>query len=121
MVVNTPEQEKAFAAFLNSSFGVIQMLHRRTKNLTYPSYEARHLKTLLLPDPTKADLAPLLAAFEQVKDTPLERLAMCAQDPSRKILDHAAAKSIGVDPAITDQWRKWLSLEPTITNKPYQP
>ena len=118
--VNTSEQEKAFAAFLNSSFGVIQLLHRRTKKLTYPSYEVRHLKTLMLPDPNKADLTPLLDAFEQVKDTPLERLAKCAEDPARKILDHAAAKSIGIDPATTDQWRQWLSQEPTITGKLYK-
>ena len=120
MNVQNDEQGKLFALFLNSSFGIIQMLNRRTKILTYPKYEKAHLKTLKLPDPNKADLAPLLAAFEQVKDTPLERLAECATDPARKILDHAAAKSIGIDPAITDQWREWLSGEPTITNKPYQ-
>ena len=120
MTVKTPEQEKAFAVFLNSSFGIIQMLNRRTKKLTYPHYEVGHLKTLMLPDPNKADLAPLLAAFEKIKDTPLERLSKCAQDPARKTLDYAAADSIGVDPAITDQWREWLSQEPTITNKPYQ-
>ncbi len=120
MAVKTSEQEKAFAVFLNSSFGIIQMLNRRTKKLTYPSYEVGHLQTLMLPDPNKADLAPLLAAFERIKDTPLERLAKCAEDPARKILDHAAAESIGIDPAITDQWREWLSQEPTITNKPCQ-
>ena len=119
--VNNTEQEKAFAVFLNSSFGVIQMLNRRTKKLTYPNYEMGHIKTLMLPDPNKADLAPLLHAFEKIKDTPLERLARCAEDPARKILDRAAAESIGIDPAITDQWREWLSQEPTITNKPYQP
>ncbi len=121
VAVKTSEQEKAFVAFLNSSFGVIQMLNRRTGLLTYPSFEVGHLKTLMLPDPNKADLTPLLDAFEQVKDTPLERLKNCAEDPARKILDHAAAKSIGIDPATTDQWRQWLSQEPTITNKPYQP
>ncbi len=120
MAVKTPEQEKAFVAFLNSSFGIIQMLNRRTKKLTYPKYEVGHLKTLMLPDPNQADLAPLLDAFEQVKNTPLERLANCATDPARKILDHAAAKAIGLDPAITDQWREWLAQEPTITNKPYR-
>ena len=120
MNVQNDEQGKAFALFLNSSFGAIQMLNRRTKKLTYPKYEKAHLKTLKLPDPNKADFAPLLAAFEQVKNTPLEKLANCATDPARKILDHAAAKSIGIDPAITDQWREWLSGEPTITNKPYQ-
>ncbi len=121
MKLQSIELEKVFAAFLNSSFGVIQMLNRRTRKLTYPNYEVGHLKTLKLPDPNKADLAPLLAAFEKVKDTPLQRLAHCAEDPARKILDHAAANALGVDPAITDQWREWLSQEPTITNRPYQP
>jgi len=118
VVVDTPEQEKAFAAFLNSSFGVIQMLNRRSKKLTYPRYEAAHLKTLMLPDPATADLAPLLEAFEAVKDTPLQRLSMCADDAARKTLDHAAARALGIDPATTDQWREWLSFEPTITGKP---
>ena len=112
---------KAFAAFLNSSFGILQMLNVRTTKLTYSTYPPAQIRQLRLPDPNKADLTPLLDAFEQVKDTPLERLAKCAEDPARKILDHAAAKSIGIDPATTDQWRQWLSQEPTITNKPYQP
>ena len=118
--VDSPKEEKAFAAFLNSSFGVIQMLNRRTRKLTYPQYEVGHLNTVMLPDPSKANLAPLLAAFEEVKDIPLGRLSACANDAARKILDYAAAEAIGIDPAITDQWREWLSQEPTITNKPYQ-
>ena len=75
----------------------------------------------MLPDPNKSEIAPLLDAFERVKDTPLEKLSECAEDPARKILDYAVAESISIDPAITDQWRKWLSQEPTITNRPYQP
>ena len=118
--VQNTEQARAFAAFFNSSFGVIQMLNRRTKILTYPKYEKAHLKTVMLPDLSKANLAPLLAAFEEVKDIPLGRLSACANDAARKILDYAAAEAIGIDPAITDQWREWLSQEPTITNKPYQ-
>ena len=114
------ELARAFVAFLNSSFGVIQLLNRRTKKLTYPQYEVGHLDTLLLPDPSSADLSPLLAAFEELKDTPLRRLADCAIDPSRRLLDHAAARSIGIAPARTDAWRTWLSQEPTITNQPVQ-
>ena len=111
---------KAMVAFLNSSFGVIQMLNRRTKKLTYPTYSSPQMRTLRLPDPA-ADLSPLLAAFEKVKLTPLKRLSECHTDPSRKILDHAAAKVIGIDPKITDQWRQWLAREPTITNQKWQP
>ncbi|MDD9885169.1 MAG: DEAD/DEAH box helicase family protein, partial [Gammaproteobacteria bacterium] len=58
--VHDENQAKALAAFLNSSFSVIQMLNRRTKILTYPKYEKGHMKTLMLPDPATADLAPLL-------------------------------------------------------------
>ena len=76
------------------------------------------MKTLRLPDPSRADFAPLLHAFEEVKNTPLKRLAECATDPSRKTLDHAAARAIGMQPRETDQWREWLAAEPTITNKP---
>lgn len=107
---------KGYVAFMNSSFGIIQMLNRRTKKLTYPSYEAGHMKTLRLPDPN-ADLSPLVDAFEKVKDTPLLRLAECHTDPARKILDHAAAEVIGIPTETTDQWRQWLAREPTITNK----
>ena len=113
------ELAKAYVSYLNSSFGILQLLNRRNKTLTYPQYENDAMRSLLLPDPNKANLTPLLDAFEQVKNTPLQRLALCAEDPARKILDHAAAKSIGADPAVTDQWRAWLSQEPTITNKPY--
>ena len=120
IAVNNIEEEQAFAAFINSSFGIIQMLNRRTRILTYTNYEVGHLRTLMLPDPKKANLKPLLAAFNEVKDMPLKRLADCANDPARKILDHAAATAIGINPAITDQWRQWLSEEPTITSKPYQ-
>ena len=118
--VENVEQEKAFVAFLNSSFGILQLLNRRSRKLTYINYEVGQIKTVMLPDPSKANLAPLLAAFEEVKDIPLGRLSACANDAARKILDYAAAEAIGIDPAITDQWREWLSQEPTITNKPYQ-
>jgi len=121
MDVHDENHAKAFAAFLNSSFSIIQMLNRRTKKLTYPKYEKGHMKTLMLPDPSTADLAPLLEAFEAVKDIPLQRLSMCAQDAARKTLDHAAARALGIAPATTDQWREWLSKEPTITGKPATP
>jgi len=89
--------------------------------LTYPTYSTGQTKSIMLPDPATADLAPLLEAFEAVKDIPLQRLSMCAQDPARKTLDHAAARAIGADPVTTDQWREWLSFEPTITGKPAMP
>ena len=125
---------KALVAFMNSSFGIIQMLNRRSKKLTYPRYEVSNLKTLKLPDPEKVDLSILVEAFEQVKNTPLGRLRDCDEHATppppppakslenpRKILDHAVAKCLGIDPAKTDLWRKLLAAEPTITNRPAVP
>jgi len=118
MKTSGPDQDKAFTAFMNSSFGAIQMLNRRNKKLTYPSYKIDQLETMHLPDPAQADLQPLIEAFEATKNTPLQRLSQCDTDPVRRTLDHAAAKTLGIDPALTGQWRKWLSQEPTITGKP---
>ena len=117
--VKDKELSKEYIAFLNSSFGIIQLLNRRNKTLTYIHFEVGQAKTLLLPDPNKTNLSPLLDVFEEVKNSNFERLEKCNLDPIRQILDHAVAKVLDFDPTITDQWREWLSQEPTITNKPY--
>ena len=126
MGVGDEDTAKAYAAFMNSSFGILQMLNRRTSKMTYPSFEVGHLETLRLPDPAAANLQPLLDAFEKVKDKPLQRLAECDTDPFRKMLDYAAADAIARDAnhakelrAQTDRWRDLLAREPTITGKPY--
>ncbi len=122
-IILTPPQrgntryEQALAAFLNSSFGIIQMLNRRTKKLSYPAFALEPLATLMLPHPDHADLKPLHSAFNELKREPLQRLEYCATDPARRALDHAAAASLGIDPAMTDQWRDWLSREPIIMNR----
>ena len=111
---------KAYTAFLNSSFGVLQLLNRRTGNLYYPAFEGGHLKTLRLPDPAKVDIDAIVRVFEQHKDTPLERLRDCVTDKVRIALDHAIADALGVDRQLTAQWRAWLAKEPTITGKLYE-
>ena len=118
--VGDKDVAKAYVAFMNSSFGILQMLNRRTRKLSFPNFEGGHLKTLRLPDPAAADLQPLLDAFDAVKHTPLQRLAAANKDEARRLLDYAAAKSLGVDPKITDRWRDLLAREPTITGKPYK-
>ena len=111
---------KAYTAFLNSSFGVLQLLNRRSKKLSYPAFEAGHLKTLRLPDPAKVDIDAIVRVFEQHKNTPLERLRDCVTDKVRIALDHAIADALGVDRHLTAQWRAWLAKEPSITGKLYE-
>ena len=111
---------KAYVAFLNSSFGVIQFLNRRSKKLTYPAFETGHLKTIRLPGPDKVDIDKLVRVFEEIKNVPLGRLRDCVTDQVRKALDYAVADALGVDRKLTGQWREWLSKEPTITGKRYE-
>lgn len=117
---NCQDSAKILALFFNSSFGIIQMLNRRTKKLTYPTFEKGHLATLKILDPATIDPTPLLETFEQVKNTPLQRLSQAHVDETRQTIDHAIADAIDFPRETTDQWRLWLSQEPTITNKPYQ-
>ncbi|MGI9256524.1 MAG: hypothetical protein ACR2PY_06275 [Salinispira sp.] len=86
----------------------------KSTTLSYPTFS---LATLMLPHPDHADLKPLHSAFNELKRRPLQRLEYCATDPARRALDHAAAASLGIDPAMTDQWRDWLSREPIIMNR----
>ena len=111
---------KAYTAFLNSSFGILQLLNRRSKKLSYPSFETGHLKTLKLPDPEKVDIDKIVRAFEEHKNTPLERLRDCVTDKVRIALDYAVADALGVERSLTDQWREWLAKEPSITGKLYE-
>jgi len=112
------ERAKAYAVFLNSTFGALQILNRRTRKLDYPRYEADQLKTLLLPSAPTAALRPLIELFDKVRDQELQRLARADKDPLRRQLDHAVAALLGVDPTKTDRWRELLAAEPTISNKP---
>ena len=111
---------KAYTAFLNSSFGVLQLLNRRSKKLSYPAFEAGHLKTLKLPDPEKVDLDAIVRVFEEHKNTPLQRLRDCVTDKVRIALDYAVADALGVDRQLTHQWREWLAKEPSITGDLYE-
>ena len=109
------ETAKAYTVFLNSIFGILQFLDRRTKKLTYPIYETGHLKTLLLP--TGKDLGSLTSLFDAVDKQELLRLSEAGKDSIRRALDHAVAQLLGVDPTATDRWRELLAKEPTISNK----
>ena len=110
------DKAKAFVVFLNSTFGVLQFLNRRTKKLTYPKYETGHLKELLLPSQA-INLQPLTELYDDICKKELLRLSQAHEDQVRKQLDHAVAKILKVPPVLTDKWRKLLSQEPTITNK----
>ncbi len=108
-----PKVAKAYTCFLNSTFGILQLLNRRAKTLTYPDHAIESLRSLLLPN-ERVDLRPLTALFDRLRRAELLRLSAAHQDPVRRELDHAVAAALGVDPVMTDEWRELLAMEPTI-------
>ena len=113
-----PKVAKAYTCFLNSTFGILQLLNRRARTLTYPIHEIGSLKSLLLPN-ERVDLRPLTALFDRLRRKEILRLSAAHRDPVRRELDHAVAAALGVDPVMTDEWRELLAMEPTINNEQY--
>lgn len=109
---------RAWCAWLNSTPGVLAYLHRRARKLTYGRYRPAQIHTLPLPDPAKADLAPLASAYERLQDHALEPWPRMNQCPVRAELDRAAAELLRIDPATLADWRERISSEPTVSNKP---
>ena len=115
------EAMPAWCAWLNSTPGVLSYLHRRARKLTYGRYRPAQLHTLPLPDPAKADLAPLATAYERLQNQPLEpwpRMNHCAV---RADLDLVAAELLDIDPATVADWRARIANEPTVSNEPACP
>ena len=117
-VARPAETMRAWCAYLNSTPGILSYLHRRARKLTYGRYRPSQIHTIPLPDPTKADLAPLVSAYERLRSKDLEPWPRMNQCPVRSELDRAAAELLSIDPATIAEWRERLALEPTISNKP---
>ena len=109
--------EKAWAAWLNSTPGILCLLARRAKKLTYPQFPLASLRTLPCPDPALVDVRALVDAFQRLQDAELQALPTMANDPARAELDAAAATVLGLSPDTLAQWRQRLAAEPTVTNE----
>ena len=109
---------RAWCAYLNSTAGVLSYLHRRARKLTYGRYRPAQLHTIPLPDPAKADLTPLVSAYERLREQDLEPWRRMDQCPVRIQLDHATADVLNIDPTLLADWRERIAHEPTISNKP---
>ena len=85
--------EKAWGAWLNSTPGILGLLARRTKNLTYSAFPLANLRALPCPNPEAVNIQPLIDACDRLKGNELEALPHIAHDtraarrgrcPSRK-------------------------------------
>ncbi|MYE26935.1 MAG: N-6 DNA methylase [Chloroflexi bacterium] len=109
--------EKAWAAWLNSTPGILGLLARRTKKLTYPAFPLENLRALPCPNPKTVDLQPLIDAFEATRSATLEALPNMADDPARIEIDAAAARVARLDGLQVAKWRAAISREPSVCNK----
>ena len=106
--------ERAWAAWLNSTPGIIGFLARRTKNMTYSAFPLANLRALPCPDPNQVDTQPLVDAFEQHMSAELAPLPAIADDPVRAELDAAAARVARLNGRVVRTWREAIAREPTI-------
>ncbi len=113
----TAQTEKAWAAWLNSTPGILGLLARRTKELTYPAFPLENLRALPCPNPKSVDLQPLIDAFERTRKARLEPLPNMADDPARIEIDSAAARVARLNGLQVAKWRAAISREPSVCNR----
>ena len=69
-------------------------------------------------DPSRADLTPLVRAFDDLCNAELQPWAQMDIDPVRHQIDDAVAEVLDLDPAEMADWRRRIVNEPTVSNKP---
>ncbi|MDE2725380.1 MAG: N-6 DNA methylase, partial [Gemmatimonadota bacterium] len=114
----TPYFDQALCAWWNSTPGILTMLHARSKKLTYPAYSLDLLRKLLIPNPRNVDVSPLIDVFAKTHQQVLKPWKEMDTCPVRALIDEAAAQVLHMDGAKIADWRKRITLEPTVSNRP---
>ena len=109
---------RAWCVYMNATCGTLALLNFRSRTLTYPQYGIDHLRSIPLPDPSRADLAPLVRVFDGLCNAELLPWAQMDKDPVRHKIDDAVAEVLDLDPAEMADWRRRIVNEPTVSNKP---
>ena len=110
-----PAFEHALCAWWNSTPGILTLLHARARKLTYPRYALASLRSLLVPDPSLVDIAPLADAFTAIRAKALSPWPQMYNCPNRAILDKAAAQTLRIDGRRITGWRERIAREPTVS------
>lgn len=116
-IAPNPAFEQALCAWWNSTPGILTLLHCRAKKLTYPRYALDSLRSLLVPDPERVDLAPLVDAFTLTRAETLLPWPQMHGCPGRALLDQAAAQVLSIDGRRVAAWRERIAGEPTVCNR----
>ena len=113
-----PHFDQALCAWWNSTPGILTMLHARSKKLTYPAYSLDLLRKLLIPNPRNVDVSPLIDVFAKTHQQVLKPWKEMDTCSVRALIDEAAAQVLHMDGMKIADWRKRITLEPTVSNRP---
>ena len=111
------EAGKALCAWWNSTPGRLLLLNRRSKKLTYSKMSHEMLRSIPAPSKEHPRSSALARAFDRAKGMDMLPMAMGDECNARRIIDDAAAEVLGVSPDDMAEWRRLLSLEPTISGR----
>ena len=94
------------------------MLYARSHALDYAKYSLDLLRQLLIPNPKAVDVSPLVEVFAETRQQVLKPWKEMDTCPVRARIDEAAAQVLHMDGAKIAYWRKRITLEPTVSNRP---
>ena len=117
VAVPDEDEQKALAAWWNSTPVRVMLLNRRAQKLTYPTWQLAHLREIRIPNRANPGWSSLREAFDEVFDAELLPMKQAEECEVRKLIDGAAASALGVHPDRLADWRRRLATEPTITNR----
>jgi len=119
-VVNLmPNQAKAAAVFLNSTAGRLQIMRHPGKSLLFPSFSAKEVAEVRVPDLSDKHIVELLAeCWGHTKDmqVPQFRDGECEV---RRLWDHAVATALGWNEGELSSLRELLHKEPFVRGRGY--
>ena len=115
--------EKALAAYLNSSVGVLGLLGGRSnRKPKYPNISIDDMNKLIVPDfaalgePAALRLA---AEYDAQCEQALLPLPRMDADPARAALDATVCEALGIDAERVATIRRHLASEPSVTGRRY--
>ena len=115
---NNPKWDKAIAAFLNSSLGLLALLAiRNTTQGNWVKFKKADLQELPVLDPRRlspSQLQRLSDLFDALSEEEFERLPGMAHCPTRKRLDDGISEILGLPDLST--LRDLLASEPVVSN-----
>ena len=110
---------KAWAVFVNSTPGRLQLLRAPGKKLDFPNYNPVTVAALRVPDVNDpAILAPLLACYERTCDMPVPQFRD-GECEVRRLWDEAVAEAMGWDAEKLARERLLLHQEPHVRGLGY--